>query len=76
MERKNPKAGIEDIMKDCLGNEVVNFVPNERKRILMIEGKKGIEPYLRKTLMAPGKLAVRVYDQDREVIGWNIISRE
>ena len=61
-------------MKDCLGNEVINFVPNVIKQLQQKADFK-LDQYLHNLLITSGKLAVRVYDSNMDTIGWNMVSR-
>jgi hypothetical protein len=58
-------------MKDCLGNDVTNFVPNNEPR-----DSKEKERYWHSTLVNKDKQAIRVYNTSGDTIGWNIIPRE
>lgn len=58
-------------MKDCLGNEVSSFVPNNEPK----EKGASKEKYWHATLVDVNKQAVRVYNPDGSVAGWNIVPR-
>lgn len=59
-------------MKDCLGNTVTNFVPNEGANLK----KDQLERYLHGTLVSSTRFAVRVYDVSGKVLGWNMVPRK